>query len=1156
MIAPRPVPLAPPTTVAAAPRRLTQAGALRRSASAQSGEAGSQGAAPTPLPPPRSSATFRCCPVAAIYPSVRPSLLSAVSFLAPSLRPALALLALATLGGIAAPSASATPTIGPATESAAPAPLSFNEHVQPILSEMCYHCHGPDSGTREAGLRLDRRDDAVTARGDYDPAIVPGDPKASPLIERILSTDPDEQMPPPETHKTLKPHEIEILQRWIKEGAAYQPHWSLIAPTRPAVPAAGQGWAHSPIDAFIAARLDREGIKPSAPESPARLLRRVTLDLTGLPPTPAELDAFLADPSEAAYASAVDRLLASDAHAEHMARQWLDAARYADTHGIHIDNYRSIWPYRDWVISAFKQNLPFDQFSIEQLAGDLLPEPTLEQRVATGFNRCLPTTSEGGAIAAEYEAIYAKDRVETFSTVWLGLTTSCAACHDHKFDPITMGDFYSLAAFFRNNTMPAMDGNVPDTEPNLFVPLPEDRAEWAPLADQIAGLEGILSARRAAGETDFARWVAGATASDLRPAPLDHRTAIHLPLDGTDGPTPLARFAKMPEDPVAASSSIPGPFGPAARIDGISIPLGRELPMLQSSQFSVRFLIRVDGAPSGTLVSARNEDDAAPGWEIFLEDGIPGLFVSEGRGTPPIRSVNKNPLKPGEWHEVLFVFDGTGSRFLLGHLWVSGYKLLETGGDRMFRDDIRPVASLQLGGRQVGPGVDERRLTGGAVWLQDFRQIDRIFSFDEAKAASRSVVASLASLQKPADQRQAEDLKPLRDHFFAAIDPSSREILTALERLRAEGRPIRDRGALSLVMVEKADSTPHAYIFKRGEYSQPGERVEANTPSALPPLPADAPANRLALARWLFQPDHPLTARVTVNRTWQQVFGTGLVESSGDFGITGSRPSHPELLDWLAVDFRESGWDHRRLLRQLVTSSTYRQSAAISPALLERDPANRLLARGPRHRLDAEVLRDQALAASGLLVQRIGGRPVKPYQPDAIWEDVAMKESTTRFYRRDEGEALYRRSLYTFWKRTAPHPALEILNAPSRETACVRRDRTNTPLQALVVQNDPIYVESSRQLAAAALRAVGTFDGRLDFITLRLLGRPLAADERGVVRTLVESARRTYDAEPGLAADLLRVGDSATDRSHAPTELAAWTLAASQMMNLDESLTK
>jgi cytochrome c553 len=1087
------------------------------------------------------------------------------------LRSARTLLSLATLGWVAAPAATATPTAGPAAESAsaaAPAgptaPLSFNEHVQPILWENCYHCHGPDSSTREAGLRLDRRDDAVTARGDYDPAIIPGNPAASPLIERILSTDPEDQMPPPETHKTLKPHEIEILQRWVKEGAPYQPHWSLIAPTRPAVPAAGEGWARSPIDAFIAARLDREGLKPSTPEPPARLLRRVTLDLTGLPPTPDELAAFLADPSGAAYTRAVDRLLTSDAHAEHMARQWLDAARYADTHGIHIDNYRSIWPYRDWVISAYQQNLPFDQFSIEQLAGDLLPEPTLEQRVATGFNRCLPTTSEGGAIAAEYEAIYAKDRVETFSTVWLGLTTSCAACHDHKFDPVTMRDFYSLAAFFRNNTMPAMDGNIAETKPNVFVPVPEDRAAWAELDAQISGLERTLADRRAAGETDFARWVAGATVTDLRPAPLDHRTAIHLPLDGTDGIAPLARFAGLPENgrATAPTTSAPaaapaaGPFGPATRIDGQSVSLGRELPMLQSSQFSVRFLIRVEGAPSGTVLSARTEDDTAPGWEVFLEDGKPALFISEGNGAPPLRTVNKNPLKPGEWHEMLFVFDGTGSHFRLGHLHVSGYKLIDTGILRMFRSDIRPAAGLRLGGREVRAGADENLIKGGAVWLQDFRQLDRVFSHEDAMLESRSIVSTLTSLQKPADQRQKDDLKPLRDHFFAAVDPTSRELIAAIEQHRATARPMRDRGAVSLVMVEKTDSTPHAHIFKRGEYSQPGERVEANTPEALPPLPAGTAANRLALARWLFQPDHPLTARVTVNRTWQQLFGTGLVESTGDFGITGSRPSHPELLDWLAVDFRENGWDHRRLLRQLVTSATYRQSAAVSPSLLERDPANRLLARGPRHRLDAEVLRDQALAASNLLVQRIGGRPVKPYQPDSIWEDVAMKESTTRFYQRDQGEALYRRSLYTFWKRTAPHPALEILNAPSRETACVRRDRTNTPLQALVVQNDPIFVESSRQLAAAALRAAGTFDGRLDFITVRLLGRRLAHDERGVVQGFVTSARETYGAKPALAADLLRVGDSSVDPSLPPVELAAWALAASQMMNLDESLTK
>jgi len=1096
---------------------------------------------------------------------------SLLRLLRPLARPPLALLGLAALGWVTAPAAAPTPTAGPAPETAGSAaaalptaPLSFNDHVQPILSENCYHCHGPDSSTREARLRLDRRDDAITARGDYDPAIIPGNPAASPLIERILSTDPEEQMPPPETHKTLKPHEVEILRRWIAEGAAYQPHWSLIAPTRPAVPAAGRGWARSSIDAFIAARLEREGLQPSAPESPARLLRRVTLDLTGLPPTPDELAAFLADPSESAYTRAVDRLLASDAHAEHMARQWLDAARYADTHGIHIDNYRSIWPYRDWVISAYKQNLPFDQFSIEQLAGDLLPEPTLEQRVATGFNRCLPTTSEGGAIEAEYEAIYAKDRVETLSTVWLGLTTSCAACHDHKFDPISMRDFYSLAAFFRNNTMPVMDGNVAETHPNVFVPVPEDRAAWAQLAREIDGLERALAERRTAGETDFARWVAGATVTALRPAPLDHRTAIHLPLDGSDGPNPLARFAGRPENggataPAAltpAATPAAGPFGPATRIDGRSLPLGRELPMLQSSQFSVRFLIRVDGAPSGTLLSARTEDDAAPGWEIFLEDGKPALFISEGNGEPAIRTVNANPLKPGEWHEMLFVFDGTGSHFRLGHLHVSGYKLIDTGVLRMFRSDIRPAAGLRLGGRQVRAGTDENLLKSGAVWLQDFRQLDRVFSHEDAMLESRGIVSALTSLQKPADQRQKDDLKPLREHFFSAIDPVSRGLITATEQLRAQGRPMRDRGAVSLVMVEKSDSTPHAHLLKRGEYSQPGERVEANTPEALPPLPTGTAANRLALARWLFQPDHPLTARVTVNRTWQQLFGTGLVESAGDFGITGARPSHPDLLDWLAVDFRESGWDHRRLLRQLVTTATYRQSAAVSPALLERDPANRLLARGPRHRLDAEVLRDQALAASHLLSRRIGGRPVKPYQPDSIWEEVAMKESTTRFYQRHQGEALYRRSLYTFWKRTAPHPSMEILNAPSRRRRCVRRDRTNTPLQALVVQNDPIFVESSRQLAAAALRAAETFDGRLDFITLRLLGRPLATEERGVVQGFVTSARETYRAKPALAADLLRVGDSPADPSLPPVELAAWVLAASQIMNLDESLTK
>lgn len=1038
-----------------------------------------------------------------------------------------------TRAAASAPAAAPSAVIAAAGQ----ATLSFNDHIQPILSENCYSCHGPDSSTREGKLRLDRAADATMARGDREAAIVPGRPEESLLVERILSEDSEERMPPANSHKTLKPSEIALLRQWIAEGAVYQPHWSLIAPQRPTVPAAGQGWARNPVDAFIADTHRKQGVKASPEEAPARLLRRVTLDLTGLPPTPAALAAFAADPSPDAYEREVDRLLASDASAEHFARLWLDAVRYADTHGIHIDNYRSIWPYRDWVVDAFRKNLPYDQFTIEQIAGDLLPSPTLDQKVATGFNRCLPTTSEGGAIPAEYEAIYAKDRVETLSTVWLGLTTGCAACHDHKFDPITSKEFYSLTAFFRNNTMPAMDGNVAETEPSLFVPAPADRARWSELESRQTAIKADLERRRTEGESAFTQWLTSAT--QLKAPPVDHTVRLHLPLDenGANSPGAVYRIA--------------GPYGPASVLGDVSQTLGGPVSLRYQDQFAFSLMIQICDTPSGALLGCRSEDPSAPGWEVFLDKGRVGLWVSEGGSQTPIRSLAKLTLTPGVWHHLMLVFDGSGSRNRLIDVSINGKDVANQGVPRAFRTDIVPVAPLRLG----APAGSASAVTGGSVHVQDLRQFDRGFASAEIRAMAESA-AAYPSLSVPAAERTPAQLDTLRAQYFSAVDPASLRLLAEQDGLLREARTLRQRGGVTLVMEEKKDSEPFAHLLNRGEYSQPGERVPAATPAVLPPLPPGQTANRLALARWLFRPDHPLTARVTVNRVWQHLFGTGLVESSGDFGITGARPSHPQLLDWLAVEFRESGWDHRRLVRLLATSATYRQSAAVSPALLERDPANRLLARGPRHRLDAEVLRDQALAASGLLVDKRGGPPVRPYQPEGIWEDVAMKESTTRFYRRDSGDALYRRSLYTFWKRTAPPPAMDILNAPSREVSCVRRDRTNTPLQALVTLNDPAFVEAARQLATQALVHGDTFDARLDHLSLRLLGRTLAADERAHVKALVDEATTTYQASPATAAALLAVGESPVDRTLPAPDLAAWTLAASQVMNLDESLTK
>ena len=1021
---------------------------------------------------------------------------------------------------------------------AAPAKIEYNAQIQPILAENCFACHGPDSAGRKAKLRLDRAEFATAARGTHDPAIFPGKPDESPLIERILSKDAEEVMPPPESHKTLKPAEIALLKRWIAEGAPYQEHWSFLPPVRPAVPPVTnpKSLVANPLDAFILAGLEREKLSPARPEEPARLLRRVTLDLTGLPPTPEELAVFLRDPSPAAYARAVDRLLASDAGAEQFARQWLDAVRYADTHGIHIDNFRSIWPYRDWVVNAFRQNMPFDQFTVEQMAGDLLPDATLEQKIASGFNRCLPTTSEGGAIAAEYEAIYAKDLVETMSTVWLGLTTGCAACHDHKFDPVSTKDFYALTAFFRNNTMPAMDGNVSDTRPSLFVPALADRAEWTRVQTELATARAAQKARIKAADADFTAWLA-ATRS-LAVPPKDYATPLHVP-----------RLGPANASPTGSDAPVAGPYGPAIRLDDRSEVLGGPIPLRREQSDSISFLLRIAEKPSGPLISSWDAGEAGAGWEVFLDQGKIGVRLRGGRADFSARGVAAAALKPGEWHHVVFTFDSGSWSNRSVEVYVDGKAGANAGNINHVPGDIVPTAPLVLGARADAP------LTDGGVWVQDVRHHRRGFTVAQAKVDA-TVIETHAALNAEPAARTPAQVKLLRDHFFDAADAPSLVLHAQVDGLLATEATMRLRGGITLVMEEKKDTEPFAHVLTRGEYTQLGEKVGASTPAILPPLPAEAPRNRLSLARWLVDSKNPLTARVTVNRTWQHLFGTGLVESAGDFGVTGSRPSHPELLDWLAVDFRESGWDYRRLVKLMVTSATYRQSAVATPALLERDPANRLLARGPRHRLEAEQLRDQALAVSGLLVPKLGGRPVRPYQPEGIWEDVAMKESTTRFYRQDSGENLYRRSLYTVIKRTALAPVMDILNAPNREVSCVRRDRTNTPLQALVTLNDPLFVESSRQLAARALRAAPAFDARLDAVSLRLLGRKFSKPERAVVRRTLDQALAAYQREPAAAQKLLAVGESPADAQLPVPELAAWTLVASQVMNLDEALTK
>jgi hypothetical protein len=1027
--------------------------------------------------------------------------------------------------------------------------LEYNRDVRPILAENCFTCHGPDSASRKAGLRLDRRAEAIKAE-----AISPGHPEKSALVERIFAKDASERMPPRKTQKKLTAEQKETLRRWIAEGAAYQPHWSFLPPQRPPLPAVkNEKWVRNPIDRFVLAELEKHGLEP-APEADRRTLaRRLSLDLTGLPPAPAEVEAFVNDPAPDAYERYVDQLLKSPHWGEHRGRYWLDAARYADTHGIHFDNYREIWAYRDWVISAFNRNLPFDQFTVEQLAGDLLPKRTLDQQVATGFNRCNITTNEGGTIPEEYLVLYTRDRTETFAAVWLGLTANCATCHDHKYDPLSQREFYQLAAFFNSTTQGAMDGNVKDTPPVVFVPRMEDRPRWDMLARELAEARKQVESRKQAARAEFDKWLAAARPDQVAPqVPAEglrfhaafaegEGKTVQVTVDGKARPLTPAGGVGWDAGQVAARAFKSQPGGTLEIADAGDFDKGQA--------FSCGAWVKLPGNPSYGAIAARMDDQHDfRGWDLWVENNRVGMHIINKWPTDALKVVAQTPLPAGKWSHVFVTYDGSGK--------AAGVKVYINGAEQpartIFADalqsTIRTTVPLKIAQRHT-----TARLEG--VALQDLRIYDKALAATDVANLARGTRGAWL-VRKPADQRSPAEKDELFAWWLAAQDMTYRAALKRVNDLTGEELSIKSRGTVAHVMQERKEE-PTAYVLFRGEYDKRRDKVQAGTPQILPPLPAEQPRNRLGLARWLLRPDHPLMARVTVNRFWQEVFGTGLVRTTGDFGVAGELPSHPELLDWLAVEFRESGWNVKRFFKLLVTSAAYRQAALVTKDRLEKDPQNRLLSRGPRYRMDAEMIRDYALAASGLLVRKIGGPSVKPYQPEGVWEAVAMIGSDTRDYRRDSGAKLYRRSLYTFWKRAAPPAAMEILNAPNRETCAVRRERTNTPLQALVTLNDPQLVEAARHLAQVTLKEAGGGEGGgIDFMARRLLCRPLRPEEAKVVQTSLADLLAYYRAQPEDARKLLAVGESRADPSLDVPTLAAWTMVANELLNLDEVLNK
>ncbi|MEW5974268.1 MAG: DUF1553 domain-containing protein [Acidobacteriota bacterium] len=1032
------------------------------------------------------------------------------------------------------------------------APVDFQRVVRPILSENCFHCHGPDANTRMADLRLDTREGVFTRRENGTP-VAPRNLEASLVYQRISAADPALRMPPESSHKTLTNEQKDTLKRWIAEGATWKEHWSFVPPSRASRPVVTKAnWVRNPVDDFILAKLEAAGLEP-APEAGRRsLIRRVSLDLTGLPPSPEDVERFVNDPSPQAYEDLVDRLLASQHWGEHRARFWLDAARYADTHGIHIDNYREMWPYRDWVINAFNRNLPFDLFTIEQLGGDLLPNPTRDQRIATGFHRCNVTTNEGGAIPEEFEAIYAKDRVDTTGTVWLGLTVGCATCHDHKFDPISTKDFYSLAAFFRNSTQNAMDGNIPDTPPIIVVPTGADVQRWDQLQREAREMsERMRQVKKRPGKT-FEKWLlskyrfdsTGPVDESVLLAKLTLGSAVSLHHRGRTEPVALTEGLTLGDGPRPDMKALH--FGAQAQVEILDFD---DSGSDQGFSISAWVLSPWDG-DDFVIASQTDPEDKGRGWALQLGRRVPQFRLTGDQGKGISASgEHLRQLKPGTWNHLVATYDGSRDQAGMA-LYVNGRAIPVLGNANVteLSGQIATSKPLRLG------SDGKRFFEGGAI--AEFRIFNRALTADEALLAF-AWPEILPSLRRPAGQLSETDREYLHVLFLNQQDQDYRNLVARLQQVVAEQRRIRKRSAVTHVMQERADSPPMAHILYRGQYDQPRQAVDPNVPLALPPLPASYPRNRLGLAQWLVDPSNPLTARVTVNRFWQEVFGTGLVKSSEDFGSQGQAPSHPELLDWLAVEFRESGWDIKRFFRLLVTSATYRQSAQADEDKLKADPENRLLSRGPRFRMDGEMVRDYALAASGLLVPTLGGPSVKPYQPEGIWEAVAMIGSNTQFYKQDRGEKLYRRSLYTFWKRSAPPASMEIFGAPTRESCTVRRERTDTPLQALVVMNDPQFVEAARVLAQRALKfAGGEIDGEIDFITARLLGRRFDNEEREITREAYRDYLRHFTADPEEARKLLSIGESKPDEQLPVLESAALTMLANQVMNLDEGLNK
>ena len=1018
----------------------------------------------------------------------------------------------------------------------AAAKISYNRDIRPILSENCYQCHGPDKNHRKADLRLDEKEPLLKNLDE--------------IVKRITTDDEDDHMPPAKTGKKLTSAQIDTLKTWIKEGAEYQGHWAYQKIEKPTAPEVkNKDWRKNEIDAYILARLEKEGLNPSSEADEISLIRRLSFDLIGLPPTIDEVDAFLADNSADSYEKLVDRLLDSPHFGERMAQHWLDLARYADTNGYHIDNHRDMWKWREWVINAFNKNKKFNDFTIEQLAGDLLPNATLDQRVATGFNRNGMHNFEGGADPDEYQTKYVVDRVATTANVFLGSTLACAECHDHKFDPFSTKDFYKFYAFF--NTIPeqGLDGNTDDPRPFIRLPSEEQGARLVELLAKIPEAEGVvnrhndeLNKAQIAWEKDLA-----SKTNDFPDVP--GILALYN-FDDTIAPSILGRSQKTTLYQGTTNQPV---FAPS--LNGKAIRLEGNGPHVESSNtgdfernesFSVAAWIKYEDK-GGVIVSKMNEAAGHQGWDFGVVDNKIWVHLVNKWDTNALKVTSKEKVPGGSWQHVLMTYDGSSK--------AAGIKLFVNG--KPFAFDINND-TLSASINTSVPFIIGRRQTGAGFkgLVDDIRLYTRALTENEAKQLTARPIFQLAQISR--EQQTDDQKKLLQAHYRENFGDSLRTAEANLKKLRDAKDALYKEMPQTMVMEEMPEPRK-THILVRGDWRNKGEQVSPGVPASLANSPAAAEAtNRLGLAKWLVSPEQPLTARVTVNRFWQMLFGAGLVKSANDFGSQGEWPTHPELLDYLAADFMKD-WDVKRSLKQMVTSAAYRQSSVVKPEHLERDTYNRLLARGPRFRLEAETIRDNALAISGLLNDKIGGKSVYPYQPSGLWEAIGFGDAfSSQSYKQSKGQDLYRRGLYTYWKRSLHYASFAAFDAPNREICTHQRARTTTPLQSLVLMNDPAYVEAARNLGQRVLTNCKDrpLADQLTYAFRLTLARKPSTEELGILEKVYNDQLARFTKEADAAKELLKVGESPKPADISEPQLAAWTTLANVLFNLDETITK